>query len=179
MKIALMMSFVLTAVVTFGEEKPRTLFDAINDGNIAEVKQMANTKPNLDGRDEQNLTPLMVAAKKASMENVKTLVEAGCDLDAQDKGFTVIDQVESYLRRTGDNKKRAIEMMKRDGYSKQLIESMEKDAVALNESPEQIRKWQAILDYLKQVKESKGKKDTGREKPSTGSSSNRVEGTSR
>lgn len=176
MKIALIMSFVLTTLVAFGEEKPRTLFDTIKDGNIAEVKQMANTKTNLDARDEQNWTPLMVAAKEASMENVKTLVEAGSDLDAQDKGFTVIDQVESYLRRTGDNKKRAIEMMKRDGYSKQLIESMEKDAAALNESPERIRKWQTILDYLKQVKESKGKKDAGQEKPSAGSSSNRVEG---
>jgi ankyrin repeat protein len=179
MKSLLMLSFILTTVFSFGDENPRTLFDAIKDGNLGEVKQMAHIKSNLDARDEQNLTPLMLAAKQASVENVKTLVVAGADLNAHDKGFTVIDQVESYLRRTGDNKKRAIEMMKRDGYSKQLIESMEKDAAALNESPEQIRKWQAILAYLKQVKESNDIPDSGREKLSAGASSNRVEGANR
>ncbi len=54
MKIVLMTSLVLVAFVALGEEKQRTMFDAIKDGDVAEVRQMANTKTSLDARDEQN-----------------------------------------------------------------------------------------------------------------------------
>jgi ankyrin repeat protein len=151
----IIISVALIAVVASGQEKQRTLFDAIKSGDIAEVRKMASTKENVDIRDPQNWTPLMVAAKQANVEAIKALVDAGADINAKDMGFTVIDQVESYLRRTGDNKRRTIEMMKRDGFSEKLIEAIERDARELNESPEQIQKWQSVLGYLKQANESK------------------------
>ncbi|MGI6497154.1 MAG: ankyrin repeat domain-containing protein [Kiritimatiellia bacterium] len=153
MKMILMMSVVSMATLASGEETPRTLFDAIKSDDLSEVRQMAVSREHVNARDAQNFTPLMVASRQASVETVKILVEAGADIDAKVDGFTVIDQVESYLRRTGDNKKRTIEMMKRDGFSEQLIKAVEEDARGLNESPERIQKWQTILDYLKEVKD--------------------------
>lgn len=185
MKIVLLMTaVVLVAFNAFGEDKQEALCDAVKSGEIAEVRQMANTGKNLDARDSQNWTPLMVAAQAANAEAVKLLVEAGADINATDKGFTVIDQLESILRRinlnTPEYKQKHIEQMRRDGIKEDVIKriiQMDEASIPRQNSTDAVRKWQAILDYLKQVKESKGKKDAGQEKPSAGSSSNRVEGT--
>ncbi len=175
MKSVLVVFLVLVISGAFAWAESETIFEVIKKGNVEEVKNMVSAKKDVDVKDQYGRTPLMLAAEEANMQIVKALIEAGADIDAKDKGFTVIDQLESILRRTGENKKRTIEKMRRDGFSEQLIESLIKDAAALHESPEKIRNWQGILDYLKQVKESKGKKNAGPQKPSEGSLSNRVE----
>jgi hypothetical protein len=151
MHVGFLCCFYLCCVASTGAN-PRTLFEALEEGAKEEVKQKAEVRENLTMRNDENLTPLMVAAKLGNIECVKTLVSAGADIDDNDRGFTVIDQLEGYLRRTGENKRRTVEMMKRNGYSKQFIESVEKDAASLNDNPVQINNWKAIIDYLNSVK---------------------------
>ena len=116
---------VLAVVSVFAAEKQKTIFEAINKGDISEVKRMASTTKNLDIKNEQGRTPLMLAAEQANMECEKALVDAGADINATDKGFTVIDQLESMLRRIKFNapefKQKRIEQMRREGFSEDVI----------------------------------------------------------
>ena len=50
-------------------------------------------------------TPLMLSARIGDVAMAKMLLEAGADVGVSNKGFTVKEQLESYLRRTGDSKR--------------------------------------------------------------------------
>jgi hypothetical protein len=157
-----MIFVILTACIAFGEEEQMTIFDAIMNGNTTEVRRMASMTKNLDARDNQGRTPLMLAAEEANMECVRVLVDAGADIDATDKGFTVIDQLESMLRRINSNtpefKQKRIEQMRRERFSEDVVRKdiqMFEASVPRQKNADDVQKWQVILDYLKKVKESK------------------------
>lgn len=159
---------VWTMAVSFAMAEGKTLIDAVKNGDIEEVKQMAKIRENLDAGDAQGQTPLMCAAMGGNIEMVKVLVEAGADINVQDKkGFTVIDWLEGTLRRlnmnTPEYKQRRMDQMRREGFSEDAIQKdiqmIEASAVpGPQKSAEDIRKLQEVLDYLKKAKESKTEK---------------------
>ncbi len=189
MKNVLVMTVCLIVSMSFTDSAEKSVFEAIKNGDVEEVKRMATTKEALAARDVHGRTPLMNAAEQGNLQMATVLAEAGADINAKDKnGFTAIDLLESMLRRihlsTPENKQKRIEQMRREGFSEEVIrkdiQMIENSAPGLQKkSADDVRKLQGVLDYLKQVKEAKDKADGGREKPSAGSSSNRVEGTNR
>ena len=188
MKNLLVMTICLIASMSFADSAEKSVFEAIKNGDVEEVKRMATTKETLAARDVHGRTPLMNAAEQGNLQMATVLAEAGVDINAKDKnGFTAIDLLESMLRRihlnTPENKQKRIDQMRREGFSEEVIrkdiQMIENSAPGLQKSAADVRKLQGVLDHLKQVKEVKDKADGGREKPSAGSSSNRVEGTNR
>jgi hypothetical protein len=168
--------------MSFAASAEKSVFEAIKNGDVEEVKRMAKTKDTLDTRDVHGRTPLMHAAEQGNLQMATVLAEAGADINAKDKnGFTAIDLLESMLRRlnmnTPEYKQKRIEQMRREGFSEDVIrkdiQMIENPAPGLQKNADDVQKLQGVLDYLKQVKESKDKADAGREKPSAGSSSNR------
>ena len=152
----LVLVFCVISIVSLSEEQ-KTIFNAIKNGNVKEVTRMA--KLNLDERDAFKKTPLMCAADQGNFEIVKVIAEAGADINARDKcGFTVIEQLESIIRRTGEKKKQTEEQLKKQGLNEKEIEKLMMNSAPPNESAENIKNWQNILDYLKKLKESKEKK---------------------
>lgn len=154
--------------VSFVMAEGKTLIEAVKNGDLEEMKQMAKIKENLDAGDAHGQTPLMCAAVSGNIEMVKVLVEAGADINVQDKkGFTVIDWLEGTLRRlnmnTPEYKQRRMEQMRREGFSEDAIrkdvQMIEASAVpGPQKSADDIRKLQEVLDYLKKIKESQVEK---------------------
>lgn len=170
--------------VSFVMAEGKTLIEAVKNGDLEEAMQMVKVKESLDAGDAQGQTPLMCAAVSGNIEMVQLLVEAGADINAQDKkGFTVIDWLEGTLRRlnmnTPEYKQKRMEQMRREGFSEEIVQKdiqmIENSAPSLQKSPADIRNLQRVLGYLKQVKEAKDKSNGERVKPPAGSA-NGVEG---
>jgi ankyrin repeat protein len=60
------------------------LFRAAVDGDVAEVRRLAEAGADLDARDGNGRTPTLVAAFASQGEAFRALVEAGADANAQD-----------------------------------------------------------------------------------------------
>jgi ankyrin repeat protein len=71
--------FVLFALSVPGADDP--FYGAIRNDDLTGLRKLIRT-PGLDARDQRRTTPLMYAAALGSLEAVKTLVEAGADVNA-------------------------------------------------------------------------------------------------
>jgi len=60
------------------------LLDAANRGNKTLVTELISKEANMEVKNEQGQTPLLIATSKGHLEVVRTLIEAGCDLKAKD-----------------------------------------------------------------------------------------------
>lgn len=143
---------VLSLLSFFSRGSEVDVYKAIAEHDIKLISGLTNNCSAFDVRNSKGRTPLMEAARCGDVEIVKMLLSAGVDKEAKEAGFTVKDQVESYLRRTGEEKNRIIEYYKREGYGQRLIQMVENEAKALGETPERIASWKEILKVLKQEK---------------------------
>lgn len=91
---------------------PAGLVAAARDGDLDALSAAIAEGEDLESRDRQNLTPMMIAAEKGHVEIVETLMDAGADIEATDRvGKTPImvaahkgqAQVVDLLARAGAN----------------------------------------------------------------------------
>ncbi len=81
------------------------IFQIVESQNLQSLSVLTNDIKQINSVNNFGDTPLMIAARMGNVEMVRMLVDAGADIDACNKGFTVKEQIESYLRRTGDSRK--------------------------------------------------------------------------
>jgi len=62
----------------------RTLFDAIEDGDLIEIRALLNAGANVEGRDVLGWTPLIYAALQDQPQTIRLLLDHGADAEARD-----------------------------------------------------------------------------------------------
>jgi len=71
----------------------KQLLDAARKGKTALVRDLLDRKPNIEARNKDGQTPLILAAEEGHAETVKLLLSGGADSSARDKaGLTAWDQ---------------------------------------------------------------------------------------
>jgi len=77
----------LMGVVAFSPEYANPLFNAVNDGNLAEIKNLIGKGENVNVRDENysNITPLFLAVETGNLEIVQALLNFGAKINARDE----------------------------------------------------------------------------------------------
>ena len=65
-------------------EATRALFPAAADGDLAAARQAVRDKADLEARNDERQTPLVVATKAKQTKVAVLLLEAGADPDAKD-----------------------------------------------------------------------------------------------
>ncbi|AVP88131.1 hypothetical protein phytr_12060 [Candidatus Phycorickettsia trachydisci] len=58
--------------------------DAVNRGDILSIRDLISRGANIEIKDAQGQTPLLILSKKGYLSAVRVLIEAGCDLKAKD-----------------------------------------------------------------------------------------------
>jgi len=66
------------------ESLNKDFLDAVNTGRASLVRELMSKGANIEIRDDQGKTPLLIAASKGHLEVVQVLIEVGCDLKAKD-----------------------------------------------------------------------------------------------
>ncbi len=67
------------------------LVESVKTGNVAEVLRMLQAGADVNARDEEGATLLMLAAHAGNLELVKSLIAAGADVNAKDeRGWSAI-----------------------------------------------------------------------------------------
>lgn len=140
----------MPAVVSKGD-----IFDDIANGNLRGLESVTNRPSAVNARNADGETPLMLASRLGEVDCVKVLVVAGADTEATSKGFRAVDQVESYLRRTGDAGRKVLGFLRSDGFGEDTIRAFEKEMDALHGTPERIKAWREILAVLSRVDDEK------------------------
>ena len=75
---------------------PTTLHNACRDGDKERAKQLLNALP-VDEKDENGMTPLMVASANSHCEVVELLLDKGAAVDEQNKnGKTALMLAKDY-----------------------------------------------------------------------------------
>lgn len=155
----------LVASCGFAAGEQPDIFTAIGEGDVAKVQEMARTNQ-LDKIDATGRSPLMVAAGSGKLAIVKVLLQEEADIDFRDKyGFTVIDQLESILRRSGTNMQATAETLRKQGVSEAAISNLvASSAVPGNPSEKDVQQIKAVLKHLKEVKAAQEKEKKEAEK---------------
>lgn len=79
------------------------LFDALNDNDAVSLKSILAKTKDIDIRNSNSCSPLMVAAYNGNLPAIKLLVEHGADVNAQNlKGTSVLMYSKSFAARSGD-----------------------------------------------------------------------------
>ncbi len=73
--------------MTFPSSQPAspTFIEIVNKGYVKALAKILQRNPALEIKDEEGRTPLMIAAYKADNEIAKMLIDAGANVNAQDK----------------------------------------------------------------------------------------------
>ena len=84
MAVAAFVAILSWSSVASGEEKDEAmLLDAVRAGRLAEVRSMLG-KADLEARDAQGRTALLLATHANNVEIARTLIDAGADVNAKD-----------------------------------------------------------------------------------------------
>lgn len=160
----IIVSILITTGTLAMQQKP-TLIEAVKNGDLEAVQQLSRDIRTLNTRDTHGRTPLMFASEMGHVEMVKTLIEAGADIDAKDRyGFTVIDLLESILRRvhfsSPEYLQERAEKLRQEGFSEDDIDNqirMIKGSAVPGppKTEDDIRKLNEVLHYLRQIDESR------------------------
>ncbi len=133
------------------------IFESITNHDIKSLASLTNRMAIVNSRNEKGETPLMAAARLGDVEIVKILISAGAEIEARDHGFSVKDQIDSYLRRTGEARAQIVSFLRKDGFSEKTIRAFEAESDKLQGTPDRIKAWKDILLILSQ-KTGKAKK---------------------
>lgn len=72
--------------------KGGTLFSAAATGNLNKVRELISSGVNVNGRDSDGMTALMIASQNGYIDIVKELLEAGANISMKDdNGKTASD----------------------------------------------------------------------------------------
>lgn len=137
------------------------IFEDIANGNLKGLESVTNRPSVVNSRNADGETPLMFASRIGEVDCVKVLVVAGADTETTSKGFRAVDQVESYLRRTGDAGRQVLDVLRSDGFGEDTIRAFEKEMDALHGTPERIKAWREILAVLSRVDDEKRRQKRG------------------
>jgi hypothetical protein len=73
-----------SAIIAMEEEEPEDLFELISNGDVEKVQSLlAENILDLDGKNEEGITPLMVAALLNEVEIASLLLDHGAQIDIQ------------------------------------------------------------------------------------------------
>jgi ankyrin repeat protein len=88
MKILSLFLLILSVLPIYAaENKSGELLEAVEKGNLPEVKELVKNGADLNAHqeEEEGLTPLILAVRDGNLEIVNFLISAGADVNAQDK----------------------------------------------------------------------------------------------
>ena len=80
-KFRLLLISLLVSVSSLSADVNEELLDAVRDANLEKVKILLKSKVNLNATDAREMTPLLLSCADNNLEIVKTLVEAGADVN--------------------------------------------------------------------------------------------------
>lgn len=138
------------------------IFNDIEQGNLARVEDAVKNGLDVNSSGEYGWTLLMHAANSRQLSIVKFLISKGANIDTKDKfSFTVVDILESNIRRAGRNRDKMIQGMRDDGLSEKTIRDMLGGARGEEKKlTEEDRKvLEEILDYINKARQSKNMKN--------------------
>lgn len=71
--------------------RPQALLSAVYNNNIEKVKELLSKGTDINTKDNDKMTPLLIATEKGYIEIAKLLIEKGADINAKnDKGITAL-----------------------------------------------------------------------------------------
>ena len=124
------------------------IFQIIQEKDLAALSSVTTDVAAVNSVDKSGDTPLMMAARMGDVKMVKMLLAAGANVDAQNNGATVKEQIEGYLRRTGDSRKEIVLVLNELGIDPRTIDAFQKESDALEGSPSRRQNWKEILGLL-------------------------------
>lgn len=158
MKTLLLFTLALVNGVIAAQPLPeQQIFADIERGDLKRVEEALKAGVSVDATDRFGQTLLMRAASAKSLSIVRSLIDRGADIRAKDRyGFTVIDILESNIRRSGKNRDHMIEGMKNQGLSTDQIEKMLGPPAAVVDgksfTEDDRRAWEEILQLVNSKK---------------------------
>ena len=124
------------------------IFSLAENGNIEKLDRELISGANVNAKDKNGQTLLMYAAIGKQLEAVKMLKDKGADISAKDNyGFSVIDILESRIRRSGKSWSNTFDALKEQGFTDQQIENLKASSKPAG-TEEDVRRWELILDFL-------------------------------
>lgn len=159
MKIVYVFPLVVLASCGLASDKRAAIFAAVAAGDVDRTRAMARAGQ-VDKQDSFGQTPLMFAARQGKLDIVKVLLQEGADIDVRDQySFTVIDQLDSIVRRTGQKLEAAAESMRKQGLSEKAISGLvASSAVPGNLFDGDLRRVESVLHHLKAFRATVNKK---------------------
>jgi hypothetical protein len=131
------------------------IFLDIDQGNLSNVEKAVKDGIDVNYSNEFGETLLMRAANNKHFHIVKLLISARANVNIKDKyGFTVVDILESNIRRAGINRDQVVETMRHQGLTEDSIKNMlgEPNGKAKGFTEDDRKMWQEILDYIHKLK---------------------------
>jgi uncharacterized protein len=71
----------------YGSEKPDQLFQAVKSGNVSDVNAAINSGTDINTKDSEGLTLLMLASQEGRVEVVRLLLEKGARVNVKEDGY--------------------------------------------------------------------------------------------
>ncbi len=124
------------------------IFQIVQEKDLAALSSVTTDVAVVNSVDKSGDTPLMMAARVGDVKMVKMLLAAGANVNAQNNGATVKEQIEGYLRRTGDSRRKIVLVLNELGINPSTIDAFQKESDALEGSPSRRQNWKEILGLL-------------------------------
>ena len=124
------------------------IFQIVQEKDITALSSVTTDVAVINSVDKTGDTPLMMAARMGDVRMVKMLLAAGANVNVQNNGATVKEQIEGYLRRTGDSGREVVLVLNELGINPRAIDAFQKESDALGGSPSRRQNWKEILGLL-------------------------------
>ncbi len=158
---------ILTLLVTrdkasaaLGSSSNPPLFKAVAEGNVDKVRILA-AHSNLEEKNSDGFTPLMVAAFCGQLDVVKALIAAGSRMDTRGRdGKTVVEMLEEMVGKSKDEIEKARIALNEKGMTDKQIEDAVSEGKRLPGYPskkqlQRIKRCEEVLEYLKPASTAK------------------------
>lgn len=140
------------ASIAFGQSD--SVFDSIKYGRINEVDSFLKEGGDVNARSSSG-TLLMQAARYQQVDIVNLLLSEGADVSLRgSSGFNVMEQLNSYINRSGANRERMIESLRKMGHSEDFIKKQSEQYVIaeFSGSDSDLERWTEIRDLIQNLK---------------------------
>ncbi|WPJ97011.1 ankyrin repeat domain-containing protein [Coraliomargarita algicola] len=144
--------FCFVASFAFGQTD--SIFDSIKEGRLSEVVSFLSEGGDVNARSSSG-TLLMQAARYQQVEIVNLLLSEGADVSLRgSSGFNVMEQLNSYINRSGVNRERMIKSLRRMGHSEDFIKKQSEQYVIaeFSGSDRDLERWTEIRDLIQNLK---------------------------
>lgn len=141
------------------------IFQIVQEKDITALSSVTTDVAVVNSVDKFGDTPLMMAARMGDVQMVKMLLAAGANVNVQNNGATVKEQIEGYLRRTGDSRREIVFVLNELGINTRTIDAFQKESDALGGTPSRRQNWKEILglleNHVKRLSDCKGASKVG------------------